>query len=102
MAFRIERQGEVLRIHLQGRMDKEEAQALEHQWRQLEFDGVSSVAFDLSSAASLSSTAIGKLLAFNREAEKRGIRVCLEQVPPEIYQVLRMVRLHEVLPIQCR
>ncbi len=102
MAFRIQRQGEILRIHLQGRMDKEEAQALEQQWRQLELAGLSSVVFDLSSTTSLSSTAIGKLLAFNREAARLGVSLCLERVPPEIYQVLKMVRLHEVLPIQCQ
>jgi anti-sigma B factor antagonist len=57
------------------------------------------VVIDLDAVEHMSSAALGMLVALRTVVEKRGGKVCLAHVRPELQQVFKITKLHKILKI---
>ncbi len=99
MSPHLEAKGPVAVIYLTGRLDDAETRKLQKSLASLNLAELEQVIFDFSNVTSITSSAIGALIAFHKQAARYGVRSRLQAVPPQIHSMLLAVKLDTLIPI---
>ncbi len=99
MEVKVQHQGEHLCITVQGDIDEPGAEKLEDSFNHLDLSRVQEAVIDLKQVGHIGSAGIGRLLLLYKDLAVHGGDIRIVNVSGEVYDLLRIVKLDELMTI---
>jgi anti-anti-sigma factor len=103
LALHVERRPHFLLVAIQGEASYDQAEVIAAQLLRIPLDAYSLVVLNLAELTSLSSLAVGALIAYRRGLWPRGVEVRLTDVPAQVWLALELAglgKLFELIDLQ--
>jgi anti-anti-sigma factor len=100
MEIELERQGEALRIVIDGNIDMEAGGKLAAALQDaMEMPGIRSVVFDLSTVRTITSSGIGKIMNFFKHIDGRKASMSVKGISDPLYKQFMEIHLDRIFPV---
>ena len=100
MEITTDTQGQILTIHVNGRVDEKGAEALKTSFGSLSLSGINEVQLDCRNLIYIGSSGIGKVLLFYKNLGVQQIRLRVTNVSPGIYDLFHELKLDTVFTVE--
>ncbi len=99
MNVTVSQQGTCVRMTLEGDIDEHGAEAMNARFQELARESFSELVLDFRKVKYIGSSGIGQLILFYKETAPLGIKVRIENVSKEIYDLLLDLDINKVISI---
>ncbi len=99
MTIDVRREGVQARMRVTGKLDEAGAEKLKQSFFELNRSDLSEIVLDFNGVTYIGSACIGKLLLFYKEMFEAGGKVRIINTSPTVYNLLRVVKLDQIMNI---
>ena len=99
MQVNVEKQGDLVIMHLKGKLFLESLGNIVNEWEKIIAAGPGIIAVDCANLNSIDSSAIGTLVKFFNEAMGKNIELVFYDLNPSIRKLFRTIHLEKFIPV---